>query len=146
MCEDSQLSSVPPFRGVYINLERSKKRRVFMDAQFHKLKLQDHYQRFPAIDGRTLQRSSSQLRPEEIGCFMSHLQALRTLTYKPGGVHSRRRHAAISLDSARHDQFNRQRRVRMNLISYTPSLLSFQFQKLGFTQTPFASPVVQPEN
>jgi GR25 family glycosyltransferase involved in LPS biosynthesis len=56
-----------------------------MDAQFHKLKLQDHYQRFPAIDGRTLQRSSSQLRPEEIGCFMSHLLALRTLTYKPGG-------------------------------------------------------------
>ena len=130
MCEDSQLSSAPPFRGVYINLERSTKRRVFMDAQFHKLKLQDHYQRFPAIDG------------SNPAAFLITAQAGRNRLFHvtPAGtsdfnvqtrwVHSRRRHAAISLDSARHDQFDRQGRVRMNLISYTPSLLSFQFRKL----------------
>jgi hypothetical protein len=69
-----------PFRGVYINLERSKKRQAHMEAQLCKLELQEHYQRFAAIDGRKLQHfSSSHLARDEIAALMSHVEALRSL-------------------------------------------------------------------
>jgi hypothetical protein len=74
------VSSGPPFRGVYINLERSKKRQVYIDAQLRKFKLQEYYQRVAAVDGRKLQHSSSsRLAPGEVAALMSHVEALRSL-------------------------------------------------------------------
>jgi GR25 family glycosyltransferase involved in LPS biosynthesis len=74
------VSSGPPFRGVYINLERSKERQAYIDAQLRNLKLQEHYQRFAAIDGRKLQHySSSHLARDEVAVLMSHVEALQSL-------------------------------------------------------------------
>lgn len=73
------MRSEPAFRGVYINLERSKKRQAFMEAQLRKLMLQEHCDRFSAIDGRKLEHFSSHLVRGEVACFMSHLEALRSL-------------------------------------------------------------------
>ena len=64
-----------PFRGVYINLERSKKRRAHLEAQLRKL--QSHYRRFAAVDGRQLQQGALHLRTGEVAAFMSHINAPR---------------------------------------------------------------------
>jgi len=50
-----------------------------MDAQLRKLNLQEHYQRFAAIDGRKLQHRSSHRVRDEVACLMSHVEALRSL-------------------------------------------------------------------
>lgn len=69
-----------PFSGVYINLERSKKRRAHIDAQLRKFGLQGHYQRFAAVDGRELQQGASRMRTGEVATLMSHIDALRHMT------------------------------------------------------------------
>jgi hypothetical protein len=68
-----------PFRGVYINLERSKNRRAHIDAQLRKFGLQGHYQRFAAVDGRQLQHGTLHVTPDEVAALMSHVAALRHL-------------------------------------------------------------------
>jgi len=66
-----------PYRGFYINLDRSLDRRARMEDQLRQFGLTDLYERFPAIDGRSLKPSGSPLKPGEIGVFLSHYEVLK---------------------------------------------------------------------
>ena len=66
-----------PYRGLYINLDRSGARRERMEAQLATFGLNDRYSRFAAIDGSAL-ASGSRLKPGELGAFHSHAAALES--------------------------------------------------------------------
>jgi GR25 family glycosyltransferase involved in LPS biosynthesis len=68
--------------GFYINLDRSNERRAHMDTMLAKLGVTNVYARVPAIEGAALAPSESPLKPGELGCFLSHLKALKAV---PGG-------------------------------------------------------------
>jgi GR25 family glycosyltransferase involved in LPS biosynthesis len=65
-----------PFVGRYINMDASLVRRATMEAQFAAVGVADRYARFPGIDGRDLDGSTSPLSPGELGCFMSHYRCI----------------------------------------------------------------------
>src|SRR5262245_50306165 len=65
------------YRGFYINLDRSPDRRARLEDQLRRFGAEDIYERFPAIDGRTLPPTGSPLRPGEIGVFLSHHGVLK---------------------------------------------------------------------
>src|SRR5262245_8250759 len=67
-----------PYRGLYINLDRSGARRERMDAQFAQLGLSDRYSRFAAVDGAALSANPSRIKPGELGAFHSHMRALES--------------------------------------------------------------------
>lgn len=82
------LVSRPSLLILYINLDASEHRRDAMEQQFKGLDIP--YQRVPAIDGqsvfgslsvadrkRFLQCHGRDLRPGELGCYMSHLKAMQ---------------------------------------------------------------------
>jgi GR25 family glycosyltransferase involved in LPS biosynthesis len=64
------------YAGRYINMDSSVERRAAMEAQFQAFGCADLYSRFPAIDGRALDRGASPLSAGELGCFLSHYRAL----------------------------------------------------------------------
>ena len=66
-----------PYRGLYINLDRSGLRRERMEAQFAQLGLSDRYSRFAAIDGTALS-PTARIKPGELGAFHSHMRALES--------------------------------------------------------------------
>src|SRR5438045_74294 len=66
----------PSYRGLYINLDRSTERRRHFEKQLVDLNLNSRYQRFPAVDGRTIALPATTLKPGEVGVFLSHCQAL----------------------------------------------------------------------
>ena len=70
--------------GCYLNLDRAPERRAFMDQQLAQFGLSARYQRFPALEGRNLPQSSTRMTANEIGCYSSHLSALRHL--QPSGL------------------------------------------------------------
>lgn len=59
-----------PYRGAYINLDRSTKRRDAMEAQLYRLGL--HYEQFQAVDGYALEDNPS----GERGALLSHQRLL----------------------------------------------------------------------
>lgn len=65
--------------GFYINLDRSIERRAHMDAMLEKLGVTNAYTRVPAIEGATLPLNESTLKPGELGCFLSHVKALKAV-------------------------------------------------------------------
>jgi len=67
-----------PYRGLYINLDRSAARRERMEAQLASLGLGDRYSRFAAIDGSALSPSAARIKPGELGAFHSHMRALES--------------------------------------------------------------------
>lgn len=65
--------------GRWINLDASTQRRARMQAQLVRLGL-DGLQRLSAVDGRSLPPPQGcGLTPAELGCLLSHLQALESL-------------------------------------------------------------------
>jgi hypothetical protein len=65
-----------PYRGLYINLDRSGARRERMEAELTAFGLSDRYSRFAAIDGSVLDARGSRIKPGELGAFHSHIGAL----------------------------------------------------------------------
>jgi GR25 family glycosyltransferase involved in LPS biosynthesis len=65
------------YHGTYINLDRSQERRQRFETDLARLSLASRYSRFPAIDGRTLPKGHSPLSPGQLGCFHSHVWALK---------------------------------------------------------------------
>jgi len=64
------------YQGFYINLDRSPERRRTLEAHIAELGLKDHYARFAAVDGKTVDLSPHALKPGEVGVFLSHYKAL----------------------------------------------------------------------
>lgn len=63
-----------PLEGCYINLDRAEVRRARMDAQLARSDLAHVVRRLPAIEGDGRVHG---LRPVELGCLLSHEQAVR---------------------------------------------------------------------
>jgi GR25 family glycosyltransferase involved in LPS biosynthesis len=66
----------PPYRGTYINLDKSTERRAGIEGQLASFGFLDRYTRFPAISTADIVSKSAALRPEEVACFHSHCSAL----------------------------------------------------------------------
>jgi GR25 family glycosyltransferase involved in LPS biosynthesis len=64
------------FSGRYINMAASVERRVQMEEQFARLGCAALYQRFDAVDGRSLVDAQTSLSPAELGCYMSHYHCI----------------------------------------------------------------------
>jgi len=73
--------------GVYINLDRSTGRRAQVEAELARHGLSSDYVRFPAVDGRRAGTGASPLGPGEVGCFRSHVGALRLFAGGDRHVH-----------------------------------------------------------
>ena len=65
-----------PYRGLYINLDRSVERRERLEAQLSTTGLAGQYARLTAVDGTIVQAPTSLVKPAELGCFLSHMRAL----------------------------------------------------------------------
>src|SRR5436309_5674 len=76
-----------PYRGFYINLDRSVERRAALEAQLASLKILDRYARFPAISSADVTSKSPLLKPEQTACFWSHYRALLQAKGSPACVH-----------------------------------------------------------
>jgi GR25 family glycosyltransferase involved in LPS biosynthesis len=76
-----------PYRGVYINLDRSQDRRAAVEAQLSSLKVLDRYTRIPALSGADLESKSSILKPGQLGCFRSHYKALSEMRGAQSCIH-----------------------------------------------------------
>jgi GR25 family glycosyltransferase involved in LPS biosynthesis len=63
------------YGGIYINLDRSRERRLSMEQQLALLRVADRYMRLRAIDGRNLLPVGS-LNSGIVGCFHSHTTAV----------------------------------------------------------------------
>jgi GR25 family glycosyltransferase involved in LPS biosynthesis len=81
------MAAASPYHGYYINLERSAARRQAFEQQLLALGLETLYTRFPAIDGASLRGKASPIKPGEIGCFHSHVAALRAASGTKTCVH-----------------------------------------------------------
>jgi hypothetical protein len=79
--------SLPLYRGLYINLDRSGARRERMEAQLAEFGLNDRYARFAAIDGSALGASGSRVKPGELGAFHSHMRALESAASDGRAIH-----------------------------------------------------------
>jgi GR25 family glycosyltransferase involved in LPS biosynthesis len=77
------------FRGLYINLDRSERRRQRFRTQLARLGLAERYARFPAVDGRNLKPPGQPagLHPGAVGCFHSHVSAMEHAHTLGGLVH-----------------------------------------------------------
>jgi GR25 family glycosyltransferase involved in LPS biosynthesis len=65
------------YQGIYINLARSRDRDASVQSQLQSLGWQDRYERFEAVDGKTIpQADSITLSQAELGCWLSHLHLL----------------------------------------------------------------------
>jgi hypothetical protein len=76
--QDAGAFDRPPYRGLFINLDRSVTRRALMEAQLKKFNLQDRYSRFAAIDGHALTGPPGAISAAENACFQSHYRALES--------------------------------------------------------------------
>jgi GR25 family glycosyltransferase involved in LPS biosynthesis len=66
------------YQGYFINLDRSIARRKSFEEMVARVGASERYQRFPAVDGRAVSPGiPTKLRPGEVGCYMSHLNALK---------------------------------------------------------------------
>ena len=63
------------YKGIYLNLKESTDRKKLLNMEFDKLNISNIYERFESIvfDGYM----DSPLTPTEIGCFKSHIEALK---------------------------------------------------------------------
>jgi GR25 family glycosyltransferase involved in LPS biosynthesis len=73
--------------GYYINLDRAVERRQRIEGQLARFGLGVRYKRFPAVDGRRLNRPSLR-SPGEVGIFRSHLDIIERIaaSERPGHV------------------------------------------------------------
>ena len=116
-------SDRPPYRGLFINLDRSVDRRTRMEAQLKKFNLQDRYSRFSAVDGRALTGLPKAITASEHACFQSHCRALESVKLNSwDGPYSGRRCNFFTTDGASHQ-----------LVSNSSGL--FDFFDMIFTHT-----------
>ncbi len=67
-----------PYKGFYINLERSRDRNDLMVRQLDALGLREKYTRFEAVNGAEVAHEySTSLAPGELGCWLSHVELLQ---------------------------------------------------------------------
>jgi hypothetical protein len=71
------MTTVPPFIGRYINLDRSVDRREAVEAQLRRRGVADRYARFSAVDGDSLDIADCPLSRGQLGCFLSHQRLIR---------------------------------------------------------------------
>ncbi len=86
-------AQTPAYQGYYINLDRSEERRKRIEDGLARFSLSGLYRRFPAVEGRSLPKGQSPLSPGQLGCFHSHVLALKE-------AQSRGLHAHILEDDA----------------------------------------------
>lgn len=65
------------YQGLYINLDRCTERRAAMEAELMRYGLTQHYKRLRGADGNEANIHSPLANAGEIGCFLSHIGALR---------------------------------------------------------------------
>jgi GR25 family glycosyltransferase involved in LPS biosynthesis len=65
------------FIGRYINLDRSPERRLEIERQLSQLGLAERYTRFAAVDGQAITDRPDVANRAEVGCYRSHLDAIR---------------------------------------------------------------------
>jgi len=75
-----------PYRGVFMNMDQSVKRRAALTAQLSALGIGGRYQRFAAIDGRTLSRRSPH-GGGVVGTFASHMTVIEQAAKEPVPTH-----------------------------------------------------------
>lgn len=63
-------------QGLYINLDRSPERRVFIEAQIRRLAPAWPYRRLAGTDGASLADRPGVKNKAELGCYLSHLNAI----------------------------------------------------------------------
>jgi GR25 family glycosyltransferase involved in LPS biosynthesis len=76
-----------PYRGVYINLDRSSDRRAAIEGQLSSLKVLDRYARFAAVDGEQIKSTAPGLKAGQAACFWSHYGALSSLRGTQSCIH-----------------------------------------------------------
>ncbi len=64
------------YHGIYINLDRSTERRAALETALAHFNLTPHYQRLSGTEGNP-DNLLSPLKKAEVGCFVSHVRALR---------------------------------------------------------------------
>jgi len=67
----------PDYIGFYVNLDRSTARRTAIESRLAALGVAHAYSRFAAIDGHGIAGPAGKLSPGALGCFASHVGALR---------------------------------------------------------------------
>lgn len=73
--EAGWLRRMAVFKGVYINLERNRKRRAGMERQFADAGAHPLYERFPAVDGKAVAADlTTTLDPGSLGLWLTHEQ------------------------------------------------------------------------
>jgi Glycosyltransferase family 25 (LPS biosynthesis protein) len=72
--------------GLYINLDRSSDRRERIEKNIASVGLSGVYRRFAAVDGST-KTARPPLTPGELGCYLSHCEALTAASTSNGVTH-----------------------------------------------------------
>ena len=75
------------YQGIYINLDRSTDRRAEMETELARVGLGTRYKRLSAVDGKTSHFQSPLTNPSEVGCFLSHVAALKEGLKNPQHLH-----------------------------------------------------------
>lgn len=85
------------YQGIYINLDSSHSRRERLESQLARLGAADRYRRFSAIRGSEAQeRIQTTLSYGQLGCWLSHLAALRLAESQGSNLHVLEDDAALS--------------------------------------------------
>lgn len=75
------------YQGYYINLDRNPERKAQVESQLHQLNPRQRYRRFPAVEGASCGINSKNLKPGEVGCFLSHYRLLEQHLSQPLNLH-----------------------------------------------------------
>lgn len=65
------------YQGIYINLDRSTERRTEIESELARYNLGAQYKRLSAVEGNAWNLTSPLTNANEIGCFLSHVTALK---------------------------------------------------------------------
>lgn len=75
------------YQGLYINLDRCAERRAALEAELAHHNLTERYKRLRGIEGNPHALESTLSNPNEIGCFLSHIEALKEGAKNPQHLH-----------------------------------------------------------
>ena len=133
--------------GVYINLDRSTVRRAQVEEELRRHGLASDYVRFPAVDGKQVGSAASPLGPGEIGCFRSHVGALRLFAAGDRHIHVAEddivfsaRFAAVAGELVRSGTLDLYDIVFLDTVVAVGLELVSEFRRLFERQAPHADP------
>ncbi len=90
------------YRGFFLNLDRSRDRHDTIARNIQEAGLSAVYQRFPAVDGRTLgSQYQSQLDPGNLGLWLSHEQLVSQNLASDSHLHILEDDAVLPADAAK---------------------------------------------